>query len=116
MTDNPASLSVILALGGCIILWLVARDALPLPHVSKERIVVVLLWAGLIGLLWVSDYPAAWRVPEMVEYLAETTLSVFRILLVTATGTVLFGSMVAMLFFTRPKSRRRTKLDQPKLD
>ena len=111
MIDNLASFSVILALGGCIILWLVARDALPLPEISSGRIVFILLWLILIGLLWVSDYPAAWHIPEMVEYFAEITFSAFRILCVTATGTVLFGSMVALLYFTRPKSRRRPKLD-----
>ena len=83
----------------------------PSLRISKERVVFVLLWSVLIGFLWVSDYPAAWRVPEMVEYFAEMTLSAFRILCVTATGTILFGSMVALLYFTRPKSRRRPKLD-----
>ncbi len=112
--DDSAPFSVVLALGGCAVLWLLAREALPLPHIPKSRIVLVLLWLALIYLLWVSDYPAAWRVPEMVEYLAETTLSVFRILCVTATGTVLFGSMVALLFFTRPGTRSKAR--RPKLD
>lgn len=102
---------MILTLSGCVAFWLVARSESPLPHVSRARVFSALLWLGLIWLLWVSDYPAAWRVPEMVEYFAQTTLSVFRILCVAATGTVLFGSLVALLYFTRPKSRRRPKLD-----
>ena len=105
---EPVLISVILTLSGCVAFWLVARkETLLLPRISREKVFSALLWLGVIWLLWVSDYPAAWRVPEMVEYLAEMTLSAFRILCVTATGTVIFGSMVALLFFTRPKSRRR---------
>ena len=102
--ENLASLTVVLALGVCVTAW-VARPSLPMPRVPWGKLTLALLWLVLALLLWVSDYSAAWRVPEMVEYLSEVTFSAFRILCVTATGTVLFGGMVALLFFTRPKRR-----------
>ena len=46
------------------------------------------------------------RLPEVVEYLAGFTVSAFRFLCVTATGALLFGGVVALLFWTRPKRRR----------
>ena len=98
-------LTLALALGGCVTAWLLASQRLEPPRISKTRIGAGLLGGLLIYLLWVSDYPAAWRVPEIVEYLSEFTLSAFRILCVAATGTVLFGSMVALLYLTRPKRR-----------
>lgn len=104
--DGATSLTVTLALAGCAALWLVASGHALLPRLSRGRLVAVLAWLGLAGLLWVSDYPAAWRVPEMIEYLAGFSLSAFRFLCVTATGALLFGSVVALLFFTRPKRRR----------
>jgi hypothetical protein len=103
--DNPASVTVVLALGVCVTAWLLARHAPPLPHVSRGKLALVGGWLVLALLLWWSDYPVAWRLPELVEYLAEVTLSAFRILCVTATGAVLFGSMVALLFLSRPKRR-----------
>ena len=99
----------LLTLGGCITVWLVASRGLELPTLSRTRLGVGLLWLAVIYLLWVSDYPAAWRVPELIVYFSQVTLSAFRILCVTATGTVIFGSMVALLFFTRPKSRRKRR-------
>ena len=98
-------LTLALALGCCVTAWLLAARRLEPPRISKTRIGAGLLGALLIYLLWVSDYPAAWRVPELVEYLAELTFSAFRILCVAATGAALFGSMVALLYFTRPKRR-----------
>ena len=95
-----------LALAGCAVLWLAASGNASLPRLSRGRLLVGFVWLGLAGLLWVSDYPAAWRVPEMVEYLASFSLSAFRFLCVTATGALLFGSMVALLFVTRPKRHR----------
>ena len=107
--DNVAATSIIpvlaLVLGGCIAAWLLVAGGLEPPRVSITRIGVGLLFVCLCWLLWVSDYPAAWRIPELVEYFATITFSVFRILCVTATGTVLFGSMVALLYLTRPKRR-----------
>jgi hypothetical protein len=102
---DTASLTVVLALGVCVTAWLASRPSVPLPTVSWGKLALVTGWLALALLLWVSDYPAAWRLPELVEYLAEVTFSAFRILCVTVTGTVLFGSMVAALFFTRPKRR-----------
>ena len=108
--DNPlaltATLTVTLALAGCAVLWLATSRNVTLPRLSRGRLVAGLVWLVLAGLLWVSDYPAAWRVPEMVEYLASFSVTAFRFLCVTATGAVLFGSMVALLFVTRPKRRR----------
>ncbi len=104
--DNPLSLTVTLALAGCAVLWLAASRNVTLPRLSRGRLLAGVVWLVLAGLLWVSDYPAAWRVPEMVEYLASFSVSAFRFICVTATGAVLFGSMVALLFFTRPKRRR----------
>ena len=98
-------LTFALALGCCVTAWLFASRRLEPPRVSKTRIGAGLLGGLLIYLLWVSDYPAAWRIPEIVEYLSDLTLSAFRILCVAATGTVLFGSMVALLYLTRPKRR-----------
>lgn len=103
--DNLASLTVMLALCGCLTAWLASRHSVPLPPVSRGKLTLVGGWLVLALLLWVSEYPAAWRLPELVEYFAEVTSSAFRILCVTATGAVLFGSMVAALFFTRPKRR-----------
>lgn len=105
-TSLTATLSVTLALAGCTALWLAASGKVTLPRLSRERLLAGLIWLVLAGLLWVSDYPAAWRVPEIVEYLASFSVSAFRFICVTATGAVLFGSMVALLFFTRPKRRR----------
>lgn len=62
-------------------------------------------WLVLAGLLWVSDYPESWRLPELIDYLAEPTLAAFRILCVTATGAVIFGSAVALLFWAGHKRR-----------
>lgn len=104
--DNSASLTVVLALAGCTALWLAALQNVTLPRPTPGRLLAGLVWFGLAGLLWVSDYPAAWRLPEVVEYLAGFSLSAFRVLCVTATGALLFGSMVALLFLTRPKRRR----------
>lgn len=104
--DGATSLTVTLALAGCAVLWLAASGNVALPRLTRGRLVAGLVWLGLAGLLWVSDYPAAWRVPEMVEYLASFSLSAFRFLCVTATGALLFGSVVALLFVTRPKRRR----------
>lgn len=104
--DSAASLTVVLALAGCTIFWVAASPNVTLPRLTRGRLLAGVIWLGLAGLLWVSDYPAAWRLPEIVEYLAGFTLSAFRFLCVTATGALLFGSMVALLFFTRPKRRR----------
>lgn len=104
--DGATSLTVTLALAGCAVLWVAASGNASLPRPTRGSLAAGLVWLGLAGLLWVSDYPAAWRVPELVEYLASFSLSAFRFLCVTATGAVLFGSMVALLFFTRPKRRR----------
>ena len=98
-------LTFALALGGCVTAWLFASRRLEPPRFSRTRLYVGLLFICVSYLLWVSDYPAAWRVPELVEYFATITFSAFRILCVAATGTVLFGSMVALLYFTRPKRR-----------
>ena len=106
--DNPLPFTaVVLAsvLGVCVIFALVASERLELPQLTWRRMRPVVFWLVLAALLWVSDYPVAWRLPEIVEYLAEVTFSFFRILLVTATGAALFGSMVALLFLTRPKRR-----------
>lgn len=91
---------------GCAALWLAASRNVTLPRLTTGRLTAALVWLGLAGLLWVSDYPAAWRLPEVVEYLAGFTVSAFRFLCVTATGALLFGSVVALLFWTRPKRRR----------
>ena len=99
------TLPLALILGCCVSAWLIVSDKLELPRVSKTRIGAGLVWALVIYLLWVSDYPAVWRLPEIVEYMAELTLSAFRILCVALTGTVIFGSMVALLYVTRPKRR-----------
>ena len=104
--DVATSLTVTLALAGCTALWLAASGKLTLPRLSRGRLLAGLIWLVLAGLLWVSDYPAAWRVPEMVEYLASFSASAFRFLCVTATGALLFGSTVALLFVTRSKRRR----------
>lgn len=104
--DVATSLTVTLALAGCTALWLAASGKVTLPRLSRRRLFAGLVWLILAGMLWVSDYPAAWRVPEMVEYLASFSVSAFRFLCVTATGALLFGSMVALLFVTRPKRRR----------
>ena len=104
--DVATSFTVTLALAGCTALWFAASGRLTLPHLSRGRLLAGLVWLVLAGLLWVSDYPAAWRVPEMVEYLASFSVSAFRFICVTATGALLFGSMVALLFVTRPKRRR----------
>ncbi len=93
-------------LGVCAVLALVASKRLELPRPTWRRLRPVVFWGVLFWLLWVSDYPAAWRIPEIVEYLAEVTFSFFRILVVTATGALLFGSLVALLFLTRPKRRQ----------
>ena len=106
--DNT-TLTLVLTLGGCATVWLVASRGLELPTPSRTRLGIGLLWLVAIYLLWVSDYPAAWRVPELIVYFSAVTLSAFRILCVTATGTVLFGSLVALLFFTRPKARRKRR-------
>ncbi len=103
--DNLTSLTVVLALGVCVTAWLASRPSVTVPRVSWGKLALALLWLALALLLWVSDYPAAWRVPELVEYLAVVSVSAFRILCVTATGAVMFGSVVALLFFTRPKRR-----------
>lgn len=103
--NNLASLTVVLALGVCVAASLAARSAKVLPPVPWGKLALAALWFVLAALLWCSDYPAVWRVPEMVEYLSEVTLSAFRILVVTATGAVIFGGMVALLFYTRPKRR-----------
>ena len=106
--NNPLPLTATLftsLLGVCAVLMLVASKRLELPQPTWRRLRPVLFWVILFGLLWVSDYPAAWRVPEIVVYLAEISFSFFRIVLVTLTGAILFGSLVALLFLTRPKRR-----------
>lgn len=94
-----------LVLSVCVTVWLSAGRSVALPRVSKTRLALFGGWSVLAGLLWVSDYPAAWRLPELIDYLAEPTLEAFRILCVTAIGAVIFGSAVALLFWAGRKRR-----------
>ena len=104
----PVVLSVVsvLTLSVCVAVWLSTTGrSITLPHVSKTRLAFFVGWVVLAGLLWVSDYPASWRLPELVNYLAEPTLAAFRILCVTATGAVIFGSAVGLLFWAGRRRR-----------
>lgn len=95
----------VLTLSVCAAVWVGAGRSITLPNVSKTRLAFFVGWIVLAGLLWVSDYPASWRLPELINYLAEPTLAAFRILCVTATGAVIFGSAVALLFWAGRKRR-----------
>lgn len=109
--DNPLVIpplmplvTALLALGGCVVGWALlqrAQRSAPLPELPTGPLVTLALWGALLLLLWVSDYPTAWRLPELVVYLAEMSLAAFRILCVTALGGVLFVGVVVALFSTR---------------
>lgn len=103
----PIVLSVlsVLTLSVCIAVWLGTGRSITLPQLSKTRLAFFSGWLALAGLLWVSDYPAAWRLPELIDYLAEPTLAAFRILCVTAIGAVIFGSAVLLLFWAGQRRR-----------
>jgi hypothetical protein len=99
-------LTALLALGGCVAGWALLRGAPSssrLPELSSGRLVALVLWGALLALLWWSDYPAAWRLPELIVYLAEVSLAAFRVLCVTAVGAVLFVGVVVTLFSSRPR-------------
>lgn len=99
------SILSVLTLSVCVAVWLGTGRSITLPHVSKTRLAFFGGWLALAGLLWVSDYPAAWRLPELIDYLAEPTLAAFRILCVTAIGAVIFGSAVALLSWAGRRRR-----------
>ena len=103
----PLTLSVlsVLTLSVCATVWLGTGRSITLPHVSKTRLAFFVGWLMLAGLLWVSDYPESWRLPELINYLAEPTLAAFRILCVTATGAVIFGSAVGLLYWAGQRRR-----------
>ena len=107
MEFSPPLTSVLsaLTLSVFVAAWLGTGRAITLPRVSKTRLAFFGGWLALAYLLWVSDYPAVWRLPELINYLAEPTLAAFRILCVTATGAVIFGSAVALLFWAGRKRR-----------
>lgn len=99
-------LTALLALGGCAAGWALLRGAPSrptLPELSSGRLVALALWGALLALLWWSDYPAAWRLPELIVYLAEVSLAAFRVLCVTAVGAILFVGVVVTLFSSRPR-------------
>ena len=102
---DTAFVSVVLALAGCVAASLLARGSFTVPRPPWGRVLLGGLWLLLAALLWVSDYPASWRLPDVVNYMAEVTPSAFRILCVTATGGVIFGSMVALLFLAGRRRR-----------
>jgi len=102
---DAAFVSVVLALGGCVAASLLARGSFTAPRPPWGKVALGALWLLLAALLWVSDYPSSWRLPDVVDYMAEVTPSAFRILCVTATGAVIFGSAVALL--VRAGRRRR---------
>ncbi len=104
--DYLPPVTLVLMLSACVTMWLsVNQRSLPLPRVSWSGLALFGGWLVLAALLWVSDYPAVWRLPELINYLAEPTLAAFRILCVTATGAVIFGSAVALLFWAGRKRR-----------
>lgn len=97
-------LTGLLALSGCLVGWVLLQRSprsAPLPDLPPGHLVALALWGALLALLWVSDYPAAWRLPELVVYLAEMSLAAFRILCVTAVGAALFVGVVVVLFSAR---------------
>ncbi len=99
------SISSVLTLSVCAAVWVGTGRSITLPRVSKTRLIFFCGWLTLAGLLWVSEYPESWRLPELVDYLAEPTLAAFRILCVTATGAVIFGSAVALLYWAGQRRR-----------
>ncbi len=99
------SILSVLTLSVCVAVWLGTGRSVTLPHVSKTRLAFFGGWLALAGLLWVSDYPAAWRLPELIDYLAEPTLAAFRIVCVTAIGAVIFGGAVLLLFWAGQRRR-----------
>jgi hypothetical protein len=54
---------------------------------------------GVLSLaLAVSDYPASWRLGDIVLHLTELSFQPFRVLVVSATGVVMFASVLGLLY------------------
>jgi hypothetical protein len=66
----------------------------------------------LLVALALSDYPASWRLGDLMVYLAEVTLAPFRVLLVILIGAALFGGMLWLLYLAG-RGRRRRGRDVP---
>lgn len=105
-TLQPVLLATLL---GCVCLVLVREGRVP--DLSGAVLLKGAAFVAVLVALAVSDYPASWRLGDLVVYLAEVSLAPFRVLLVFATGVSLFGGMLWLLYLAgRGRGRRRRGL------
>ncbi|ADI14427.1 hypothetical protein [Truepera radiovictrix] len=103
-TLQPTLLATLLGLF-CLVLVRVGR----VPQLSGAALLKGGAFAALLVALAFSDYPASWRLADLMAYLAEVTLAPFRVLLVIVIGAALFGGMLGLLYLVgrgrRPRGR-----------
>lgn len=90
---------------GCVCLLLIREGRLP--ELSGASLLKGAAFAAVLVALALSDYPASWRLGDLILYLAEVSLAPFRVLVVFAVGVSLFGGMLALLYLAGRKRARR---------
>lgn len=96
--ENPYTLTLALFLGacGCLLIVTQRQAALELP----TGVLLKLSGFGVLVLaLAMSDYPASWRLGDVILYLTELSFQPFRVLVVLATGAAMFASVLGLLYW-----------------